>query len=61
MARGKHDWNFDELQGVMKQTDFLRFDANLSDVHCRLVELIVLNVGLNAGILSQVSLYFDCW
>lgn len=52
MARGKHDRLTDELQRVCGSL-FQSFESQILIVPSSLVELIVLNVGLSAGILSQ--------
>ena len=52
LARGKHYRIFDELQRVSLAKDLL-LNSNFYSI--RLIELIVLNVGLSAGILTRVS------
>ena len=54
VARGKHHRIFDELQRVSLAKDHVIVLPN-SNCSLSLIELIVLNVGLSAGILTRVS------
>ena len=55
MERVRCNWFIDERQRVYKHLFF--FIIYINGLH-RIVELIVLNVGLSAGIISQVYSFF---
>jgi hypothetical protein len=55
LARGKHYRIFDELQRVSLAKNRVIVLPNFKCCPIRLIELIVLNVGLSAGILTRAS------